>query len=524
MADLDLLVELAEGIKVSALCGLGQTAPNPVLSTLRYFRHEYEAHILDKHCPASVCSYLFTSPCQNTCPAGIDVPIYIDLIKSHQFLEAYKIMQAENPFPVICGRVCHHPCESKCRRNLLDSPLAIRALKRFAGDQLLQNGGVPVPVTAPAKDSKVAVVGSGPAGLSTAFYLAKKGYQVTVFEALPVLGGMMAVGIPEYRLPKEVLNQEIDVIKRMGVEVRTGTKVGTDIPLTQLMVDYQAVFLGVGAHQNQPLDLPGDKLDGVLSGISFLQDVNLGRAADLSGKEVAVIGGGNVAADAARSALRLGAKTVSLYYRRRKEEMPAMPEEIVELEKEGVKLNFLVAPAAIVGEGGRASGLTLTKMELGEFDRSGRRRPVPVAGSSFTVAADLVVVAVGQTPETAGLEVGLELTKDGAIVADSKTLATNIPGVFSGGDCVTGPDTLIAAIAAGKKAAQSIDKYLGGDGVVVDPLSVERMIHGQILEQEAPRQEMPVRHADGFLEVELGYTLEQAVAEAMRCFRCDVVD
>ncbi|MBT9167496.1 MAG: NADP-reducing hydrogenase subunit HndC [Syntrophomonadaceae bacterium] len=524
MADLDLLVELAEGIKSSALCGLGQTAPNPVLSTLRYFRHEYEAHIKDKHCPTSVCATLFTSPCQNTCPANVDVPVYIDLIKKRQFVEAYMAVQAENPFPVICGRVCHHPCENKCRRDQLDAPLAIRALKRFAGDHLLQNGGVPIPSIASDKDSKVAVVGSGPAGLSTAFYLAKKGYKVTVFEALPVLGGMMAVGIPEYRLPKGVLNQEIDVIKRMGVEVRTGVKVGTDISLVQLMDEYQAVFLGVGAHKDQTLGLAGDELEGVLSSVSFLQDVNLGRAVDFSGKEVAVIGGGNVAADAARSALRLGSKAVSLYYRRRKEEMPAMPEEIVELEKEGVKLNFLVAPTAIVGEGGKVRGLTLTKMELGEFDRSGRRRPLPVTGSDFTVAADVVIVAIGQTPETGGLGVGLELTKGGTIVVDPETLATSIPGIFSGGDCVTGPDTLIAAVAAGKKAAQAIDKYLGGDGVVVEPLTVERKIHGLILEEETPRQEMPVRHAEGFLEVELGYTLEQAVAEAMRCFRCDVVD
>jgi NADH-quinone oxidoreductase subunit F len=524
MADLDLLEELAEGIKSSALCGLGQTAPNPVLSTLRYFRHEYEAHIKDKHCPASVCATLFNSPCQNTCPAGVDVPVYIDLIKNYNFIEAYKAVQAENPFPVVCGRVCHHPCEGKCWRNQLDTSLAIRALKRFAGDHLLQNGGLPVPAVGSAKGAGVAVVGSGPAGLSAAFYLTKKGYQVTVFEALPVPGGMMAVGIPEYRLPKAVLNQEIEVIGRMGAEIKTGVKIGTDISLSQLMDQYQAVFLAVGAHNNQALGLPGDELEGVLSGVTFLQDVNLNRAADLSGKEVAVIGGGNVAADAARSALRLGAKAVSLYYRRTKEEMPAMPEEIVELEKEGVKLNFLVAPAAIVGEGGQVKDLTLTKMELGEFDRSGRRRPVPVAGSDFAVAADVVIVAIGQAPETGGLGAGLELTKGGTVVVDPQTLATSIPGVFSGGDCVTGPDTLIAAVAAGKKAAQSIDKFLGGDGVVVEPLTVERKIYGQIIEDETPRQEMPVRHAEGFLEVELGYTLQQAVAEAMRCLRCDVTD
>ncbi|HAP31946.1 MAG TPA: NADH-quinone oxidoreductase subunit NuoF [Firmicutes bacterium] len=524
MADLDLLVELAEGIKASALCGLGQTAPNPVLSTLRYFRHEYEAHIKEKRCPASVCVNLFTSPCQNTCPAGIDVPIYIDLIKNHDFAAAYMAMQLENPFPVVCGRVCHHPCEGKCRRNQLDTALAIRALKRFAGDYLLQNGGLPVPAVASPKDFKVAVVGAGPAGLSAAFYLAKKGYQVTVFESLPVPGGMMAVGIPEYRLPKAVLNQEIAVIKEMGVEIKTGVKIGEDILLSQLLADYQAAFLAVGAHKDQALNLPGEKLKGVLSGIDFLREVNLGQAPDLTGKRVAVIGGGNVAADAARSAARLGAEVVSLYYRRTKEEMPAMSEEIHELEQEGVELNLLVAPVAIVSENGQVNGLTLTKMELGEFDRSGRRRPEPLADSQFTVAADVVIAAIGQLPETAVLGAGLELGKGEVILADPETLATNIPGVFSGGDCVTGPDTLIAAVAAGKKAAQSIDKYLGGDGVVVELMTVERTITGVIIEEETPRQQMPVRRAEGFLEVELGYTLEQAVAEASRCFRCDVAD
>ncbi len=524
MADLDLLVELAEGIKASALCGLGQTAPNPVLSTLRYFRHEYEAHIKDKRCPASVCVNLFTSPCQNTCPVGIDVPVYIDLIKNHNFAEAYRTIQTDNPFPIVCGRVCHHPCEGKCRRNQLDDALAIRALKRFTGDYLLQNGGFPVPAVETAKGLKVAVVGSGPAGLSAAFYLAKKGYQVTVFESLPVLGGMMAVGIPEYRLPKAVLNQEIAVIKKMGVEIKTGIKIGKDIPMSQLLSDYSAVFLGVGAHKDQLLGLPGEDLNGVLSGITFLRDLNLGQGPDLAAKRVAVIGGGNVAADAARSALRLGAEAVSLYYRRTKEEMPAMPEEIHELEKEGIELNLLVAPIAITGENGRVKGLTLTKMELGEFDRSGRRRPEPLAGSEFTIAADVVIAAIGQLPETAVLGAELNVGKGEAILADPETLATNIPGVFSGGDCVTGPDTLIAAIAAGKKAAQSIDKYLGGDGVVVEPITVERVIVGTILEEETPRQPIPVRHVEGFLEIELGYTLEQAVAEAARCFRCDVTD
>ncbi|MCI2425426.1 NADH-quinone oxidoreductase subunit NuoF [Candidatus Acetothermia bacterium] len=526
MEDLDLLTELAEGIKVSALCGLGQTAPNPVLSTLRYFREEYETHIKYKRCPASVCVNLFVSPCQNTCPAEIDVPIYIDLIKNKMMREAYKVIQADNPFPLVCGRVCHHPCEDKCRRNQLDTALAIRALKRFPGDYLLRNGGIPVPVPAEAKEAEVAVIGAGPAGLSAAFYLRKKGYPVTLFEALPVAGGMMAVGIPEYRLPKVILNQEIDVIKKMGVKIKTGVKLGRDISLNQLLLEgYKAIFIGVGAHKNQPLNLPGEELEGVLSGITFLREVNLNQAADLTGKRVAIIGGGNVAADAARSALRLGAKSVAIYYRRTRAEMPALPEEIVEIEKEGIQLNLLVAPQAIIGERGKVTGLTLKRMELGDFDRSGRRRPVAIADSDFTVEADVVIAAIGQVVKTDGLADNLKFSRWGTIITDVDSLATNIPGVFAGGDCVTGADTLIAAIAAGKKAASSIDKFLGGDGVIVEPLTIKRKISGVIIEEKALRQKVPIRHnIDGFKEMELGFTFEQALAEAERCLRCDVVE
>jgi len=510
--DIELLIELSEGIKKSALCGLGQSAPNPVLSTIRYFREEYEAHIKHKYCPASVCATLFTSPCQNTCPAQVDVPIYIDQIKNNDPEAAYETIRNDNPFPLVCGRVCHHPCEGKCRRSQLDQPLAIRALKRYASDYMLSKyTEIPAVKTKAPKPEKVAVIGSGPAGLTCAHYLAKQGYKVTVFEALPVAGGMMAVGIPEYRLPKKELNAEIDAIRRMGVEIRTGVKVGQDISLEELRKEYNAVFIGVGAHLDQKMGIPGEDL--ALSGVTFLRNINLGQPMQLAGKKVAVIGGGNVAADAARSALRLGAKEVAVYYRRTRDEMPAMPEEIEEMEHEGIAINYLVSPVEIIGSQGQVKGLKLNRMALGDFDRSGRRRPVPIEGSEFEVEVDVVIAAIGQSAETGILE-GLELNRGGTIKVDPDTLATNLPGVFSGGDCVTGPDTLIAAIAAGKKAAAAIDRYLGGDGVVTDPITVERRVSGTLIEEETLRQEIGPQ----------GYTTEQALAEAARCLRCDVAE
>jgi len=450
------------------------------------------------------------------------VPVYIDLIKSHRNKEAYSVVQAENPFPAVCGRVCHHPCEGNCRRQQLDDAVAIRSLKRFAGDYLLGNGGLPVPVVAEKKDVKIAVVGSGPAGLSCAFFLSKKGYQVTVFEALPVPGGMMAVGIPEYRLPKSILSQEIDVIRKMGVSIRTGIRIGQDISLTQLQNQgYAAVFVAVGAHSDQGLGLPGENLKGVLTGIAFLREVNLGRGPELSGKEVAVIGGGNVAADAARTALRLGGQ-VSIYYRRTKGEMPAMASEIASLEKEGITVHELVSPTGILGDGEKVTGLTLCKRQPTDFDQKGRRRSMPVAESEYDVRADRVIVAVGQMPEILSLDPSLKTSNEGVLIVNEETYITNMPGVFAGGDCVSGPDTLVGAIASGKKAAASIDRFLGGDGIVTDSAEVCRQIYGEIRETETPRQKMPNRRNQGFVEVELGFYPEQAAAEAMRCLRCDV--
>ncbi|NPV69129.1 MAG: NADH-quinone oxidoreductase subunit NuoF [Firmicutes bacterium] len=527
--DVELLIELGKQIKNAALCGLGQTAPNPVLSTIKYFREEYDEHIREKKCRASVCATLFDSPCQNTCPAGIDVPIYVDYIKQKKHADAYLTVKRDNPFPLVCGRVCDHPCESKCRRAQIEQPVAIRTLKRFAADWELENKGE-LPTFAPAKTNgkKVAVVGAGPAGLSCAHYLALKGYKVTVFEALPVAGGMLAVGIPEYRLPKKLLAAEIESFKALGVEIKTGVKVGKDVTVDDLKKQgYQAIFVAVGAHADQKLGVPGEELEGVVSGVKFLRDLNLGKDPGVKGKKVAVIGGGNVAMDAARSALRCGAAEVSVIYRRRKEDMPAIPGEVDEAMHEGVKFTFLAAPLKVTGKDGKAESLECQRMNLGEFDRSGRRRPVPAQGATFAIPADLVVSAIGQAPEGEALAgTGVTLAKGGTVEADQKTMATRVKGIFAGGDCVTGPDTVIRAIAAGKKAASEIDRYLGGDGNVVPTVSVTRAITGEIIEKEMPRVKVGCiadrRRVSSFDEVELGLAEDAAVTEASRCLRCDV--
>jgi NADH-quinone oxidoreductase subunit F len=528
--DVELLIDLGEQIKASALCGLGQTGPNPVLSTIRYFRHEYDQHIRDKKCLASVCASLFLAPCQNSCPADVDVPLYVDLTRQGRFGEAHAVIRMDNPLPMVCGRVCNHPCERKCRRGQLDTAINIRALKRFVAEYPLEGNGATfqLPAPAAAKVEKVAIVGSGPSGLTAANYLARKGYQVTVYEALPVLGGMLAVGIPEYRLPKKALKKEIELLEKLGVRFKTKIKIGRDVSLTDLRAKSDAVYVAIGAQQGQKLGIPGEDAEGVLDAVSFLRDINLGQAKDLKGKTVLVIGGGNAAVDAARSSLRLGAKKVTIVYRRSKAEMPALEEEIEEAEREGIEIRTLLAPKRIVAKGGKVAGLECLECTLGEFDPSGRRRPVPKNGSEFTLNADVVVAGVGQAIALDGMvdKTGIEVDKRGAIAACDKTGATKMDGVFAGGDCVTGPDTVIAAIAAGKRAATAIDKYLGGDGVLLRKPEIARKLTADIIEDEMPREAVPCvpveKRLGDFTEVELGYAAGQAKVEASRCLRCDV--
>jgi NADH-quinone oxidoreductase subunit F len=527
--DIELLEELGRKIAESALCGLGQTAPNPVLSTIRYFRHEYEAHIKEKRCPAVVCKSLYRAPCEHTCPAGVNVPIYIGQIAGGDFEGALDTIRSTMPFAAVCGRVCHHPCESKCLRGQLDEPLAVGALKRFAADYVAASDGTGKPAKPAPNGHKAAVVGGGPAGLSAAWELAKRGYEVKLFEALPVLGGMLSVGIPEYRLPKMALQREIDDIIALGVEVQTGVRVGTDITFDQLMSDgYEAIFVGVGAWKSTPLGIPGEDLSGVMHAINLLRDANLalmdkGEMPNI-GEKVAVIGGGNAAIDAARTAVRMGAREVHIVYRRTRDEMPAQPKEIAEMMHEGVQMHFLAGPKQVLGKK-KVAGLECYQMELKEFDQSGRRRPVQVEGADFTLDVDTVIVAIGQSVESTVSESPLAVDRWGQIVVDPQTMATNIPGVYAGGDAVLGPSTVIEAVAQGLKAARMIDQQVRGvpaEAVVIEDARGPLTDDEDVIEK--PRLLMPelqvCDRVSCFAEVELGYTAEAAQEEANRCLKC----
>jgi len=537
--DVELLEELGNTIASSALCGLGQTAPNPVLSTIKYFRDEYDAHIREKRCPAGVCRSLFRAVCQHTCPVGVDVPSYVAAIAEGRYGDAWAIIRERNPFPGICGRVCTHPCEAKCFRGQLDEPIAVASLKRFAADYVTEHGGGRLPQPAPANGHRVAVVGGGPAGLTAAHFLALKGYGVTVFESLPVLGGMLAVGIPEYRLPKRVLEGEITAIAALGVEMKTNSALGRDFTLDGLFAQgYEAVFLATGAHRSLSLRIPGEDKPGVQNGVQFLREAGLGRKPAV-GRRVAVVGGGDVAIDAARTALRLGAEQVTILYRRTREEMPAHPREIADAEQEGVRLEFLVAPQQVVGQG-QVEGIELVRMALGEFDASGRRRPEPLAGSEYTMPVDTVIAAIGQAPELDYLQDGEVAQSERGALAVNLATATSRPGVFGGGDAVRGPATVIWAIADGERAAQAIDSYLcpPAQAAVDEEDEWREQMAAALVSakpsapedeeedvQEKPRVAMRTlgvaRRQCNFLEVELGFSEAMAREEAGRCLRCD---
>lgn len=532
--DIERLIKLGEHIKDTALCGLGQTAPNPVLSTIRYFRHEYEEHIRNKYCRSSVCASLFVSPCQNSCPAGVDIPRYIEAIQKKAYGEAVEIIREDNPLPSVCGRVCNHPCESRCQRAQLDEPIAIRHLKRFAGDHELNQGEKSLKRVQKAMSQvtpngkKVAVVGSGPAGLTVAYFLAKWGYQVMVIEEQPVLGGMLALTIPSYRMPREILNREIEWILAHGIDVMLNTRVGRDISLATLMKEYEAVFLGVGCHKDIPLNVPGEDLPEVLSALTFLKNVSLGKETTI-GKRVAVVGGGNSAIDSARVAKRMGAREVSIIYRRNKEDMPAEKYEVEEAEQEGVKIHCMTTPTKIVAENGHVVGLECIRLEPGKFDKSGRRTPVAVTDFNFVLEMDTIITALGLFQDTEDLTIDSEISLgSGKVIEVNKAdMMTSIAGVFAGGDCVRGPETVIGAIADGRKAAQNIDNYLGGHNyITVDKKLLKRQYYSPVIEEEQSRMEPAVLPLEerkfNFVEVEQTFTQEQAQSEACRCLRCDV--
>jgi len=464
--------------------------------------------------------------CMYACPINTNVLGYVKLIAQGKYKEAYQMNRDINPLPSACGRVCYAPCEKNCNRGQLEDPIAIRELKMFVADQV-NIDELPIPqITKTGK--KVAVIGAGPGGLAAANDLALKGHDVTIFEAQPEAGGMLRYAIPEYRLPKKILEQEINYIKRLGVEIKTGVEVGKDIALANIRKDCQAIFIGVGAPGGMKLEGEGADQPGVTDGIKFLQAVNLGRKVEI-GKKVAVVGGGNTAIDCARTVKRLGAEEVRLVYRRTRAEMPAAAEEIEAMEKEGIKTDYLTLPKRFFSKNGTLSEMECIKMQLGEPDASGRRRPVPIAGSEFKVSVDTVIAALGQVTQVEFLkEMGVNLAKNGTVPIDPNTGVTNIEGIFAGGDVVTGAAYVIDAISAGKKAAISIDRYLKGDPIEVlrEDKKPEKLDEKEVavLKQRFPSEnrvhmkELPVaERVTNFKEVALGFSPEQAVKEAIRC-------
>ncbi len=543
-SDILFLKEMATLIKDGSLCELGISSPLPLLHAIEYFKEDFNAFLNGKITEGdNNFEYhpVLTAPCQNGCPAHIDIPSYIASIKEGNYEHALAVNREKTPLVGTLGRVCVHPCESNCNRQPYDQALSIRLLKRFAADFGANNNYDQdrfYPRAAPDAD-RVAIVGAGPAGLNAAYKLIQKGYGVTIYEALPVAGGMLAVGIPSYRLPRDILNAEIGLVERMGVEIIYNTKVGVDISIDQIWEKgYKAIFIASGLHDSATMGCEGEDACyyGYMPGVEFLRKINLGEPVEL-GDSVAVIGGGNVAMDCARSAVRLGVKEVHLIYRRSRTEMPASKAEIDAAEEEGIKFHLLANPTCILEEGGTVSGMECVKMELGEPDDSGRRRPIPMDGSEFILSADTVIPAIGQVADFCFLneKCGMEVTKWGTLIVDEETMAASTPGIFAGGDAVLGARTVIEAIATANRAAEAIDSYLReGKSAIGSNHKLEKYIEdlGVYREETVPsmvgnrkRLEEEVmavaERMQGFEEAELGFKCPSVVvAEAERCVAC----
>lgn len=535
--DIQTIHELGATITEASLCGLGQCCAKPALSTLRYFLNEYEEHIREHRCAGAVCDSMVISACQHACPAGIDVPNYVAAVAVGDYAAAVEIIRERNPFPAVCGRICIHPCEFKCRRGELDDPVAIRSLKRYATDWYFDHVGATTEPFAVRYAQKVAIVGAGPAGLTCAYFLAQAGYATTVFEAQPVAGGMLGITVPEFRLPREVIEAEIGYIESCGVEIRYNSPVDARHTVNDLLKEgYQAVFIAAGAQASKHIGIPGEseELAGLYYGLPYLREVKQNADFRLTGS-VVVIGGGNVAIDVARTALRNGAQDVQLFCLEARDEMPAWEKEVEEALEEGVTINPAWTPVRILEQQDAVRGVAFARC-LNVFDADGKFNPSCDLDDSQTVESQNVIIAIGQAQDMSFLseDSALERALWGTLAVDANTLATSIPGVFAGGDFTTGPTFVIRAIASGRRAALAISQYLQGETGPVriqDTKSSRHIEAGLALDAESteavPREAVELETAEqrvqDFREVERGFENEAAARrEAMRCLRCDL--
>lgn len=533
---LDLLEELARVVKDTTMCGLGQTASNPVLSTLQYFKDEYIEHIKNKRCPSGVCKELVGAPCQDACPLGTEAWRYVVYITNGEYENAYRVIRDANPFPSVCARVCSHPCEDRCRAGTTGGQaIAIRALKRFVTDRIDPSLYKPMKIAKEVDNmARIAVVGAGPAGLTAAHYLSLKGYQVTIFEKANKPGGMLNQCIPEYRMPREVLDKEIESLLDENITLTCNTAFGSDITIDTLFEDgFKAIFLAMGAHKSRLLNMEGEKLDGVYPALDFLKAFNVNGEKWAKG-HVGVIGGGDSAIDAARVSLRQeDVESVTIFYRRTRQEMPALEEEIEAALQEGVELKELISPIEIIS---KKKGLLLTKFisnRQGDVDASGRRRPLPVPGTEHVMPLNTLIITIGDVPDIDKISsMGVEIEDTGIIKVDKNTLVTSRPGVFAGGDVVTGPNTVVEAIAAGKRTAVIIDQYIREGEVKWHPEIKLPEVYIEPTQEEdedldankrVDTPKIPIKkRKQSFAEIESSFSQEEATLEAKRCMRCDL--
>ncbi len=530
--DIELLEILSRTIKDTAICGLGQTAPNPILTTLKYFRNEYEEHIHEKRCSAGACDSLYLALCENSCPLHMNIPGYIELIKEDRLEEAFELTLRDNPLPGTIGRICHFHCQMRCRRDMIDEPVSQGEIHRYLADTLYKHGKEKeiykklINEKQPDTGKKIAIIGAGPAGLTAAFYLIRLGHSVTVFDSLPEAGGVIRFGIPQYRLPKAVLSKEVDFIKKLGVKFNFNTTIGKDISLGDLEQQYNAIYIAIGAWKDIDLKIPGTDAKGVIMGTEILKELAQNKKVKI-GNKIVVIGAGNVAIDAARSIWRLG-KDVTVVYRREKEDMPANRDEIKEAVAEGIHFKFLSAPESVIKDKSEnVKGLKLAQMLSGSIDESGRRKPVP-SGKFEELACDTIILAIGERVNSEFIKnTGIAIRNDGRLQVNPFSFETTRPKIYAGGDAVSGPSTAAEAMGLARKAAEAIDYALTKEkrfDVLFKKFDYKNIVpvDPKVMPKNTSKKINLKERVGNFQEISLGYTGEQAHNEVNRCLRCDI--